>query len=61
MCLSETYSEVLTVKHLFDAFRLKQEDALSRLIFSFALEYIVRKVQVKQERLEVNGTHEIVV
>jgi hypothetical protein len=38
--------------HLFDKFPiqngLKQEDALSPLIFNFALEYAIRKFQEKQ-------------
>jgi hypothetical protein len=43
MCLSETYSKVRIGKHLSDSFPiqnyLKQGDALSPLLFNFALEY----------------------
>jgi hypothetical protein len=44
MCLNETYSKIHICKHLFDKFHtqngLKQEDALSPLLFNFALEYV---------------------
>jgi hypothetical protein len=49
MCLNETYSKVCIGKHLSDSFPtqngLKQGDALSPLLFNFALEYAIRKVQ----------------
>jgi hypothetical protein len=49
MCLNETHSKVRIGKHLPDSFPiqngLKQGDALSPLLFNFALEYAIRKVQ----------------
>jgi hypothetical protein len=40
---------------------LKQGDALSSLLISFALEYPIRKAQKDQVGLKLNGTHQLLV
>ena len=63
MCLNETYVRVRVDKYLSDTFpirnNVKQGDALSPFLFNFVLECAIRRVQVHQDGLKLNGTHQL--
>jgi hypothetical protein len=65
MCLKETYSRVQVGKYLSDMLPvrngLKQGDALSPLLFHFALESAISRVQVNHDGLKLNDTHHLLV
>jgi hypothetical protein len=63
MSLTESYSRVRVGKNVSDRFPirngLKQGDALSPMLFNFALEYAIKRVQVNQDGFKLNGTHQL--
>ena len=56
-------SKVRMENYLYSSFPiengLKPADSLSPLLFSFALEYAIRKIQETNLGLDMNGTHQV--
>ena len=63
MSLTETYSRVWVGKNVSNRFPirngLKQGEAISPLLFNFALEYVIMRIQVKRDGLKLNGSHQL--
>ena len=61
LCLTEMYSRVRVDKNLSDVFNtrnvLKKRDALSTLLFNFALDCAIRRVQVNKDGLKCYGIY----
>jgi len=62
-CLDGTQSEARIGHYLSSSFPiengLKRGDALLPLLFNFALEYAIRKVQGTNLGLDMNGSHQV--
>ena len=65
LCLNETNYKVRECKHLSDIFPIKnvpkQGYVLTPLLFNFSLVNAIRRVQVKQDGLKLNGTHQFLI
>jgi len=64
MCLKKTYCTIRERKHLSEKFPIRnslKQDVLSPLLFKFAVDFAIRREQVSQDCLKLNGTHQLLV
>ena len=63
MSVTDTYSRVWVGKNVYDRFPirngLKLGEALTPMLFNFALRYAIRRVRVNLDSLKLNGTHQL--
>ena len=61
MCLNETYSRVQVGKHLSNMFPIKNSWKQGDAFITIAFQLCFRRVQVNQNGLKLNGTHQLLV
>jgi len=65
MCLTETCSRDRVGENLSDLIPirnvLKNGDVLKPLLFNFALEYAIKRIQVNKDGMKLNGAHQFLV
>jgi hypothetical protein len=63
ICLTESYRRFRVGKNFSDMFPirkvLKQRDVHSPLLFNFVLVYAIKRVQLNQDGLKLNGIHQL--